>query len=87
MTKLNRTEARLRRHQRVRKNIFGTPEKPRLNVYRSLAEIYAQIIDDEKGHTLVAVSTIEPEVRKKIKKMKKIERSCLIVAATSISVA
>jgi large subunit ribosomal protein L18 len=75
MTKLNRTEARLRRHQRVRKNIFGTPEKPRLNVYRSLAEIYAQIIDDEKGHTLVAVSTIEPEVRKKIKKIKKIEQA------------
>jgi large subunit ribosomal protein L18 len=55
--------ARQRRHQRVRKNISGTPERPRLNVYRSLSEIYGQIIDDVAGHTLVSASTIDREVR------------------------
>ncbi len=75
MAKLNRTEARIRRHQRVRKNIFGTAAKPRLNVFRSQSDIYAQIIDDEKGHTLVAASSIEAELRKKLKKMKKTEQA------------
>jgi large subunit ribosomal protein L18 len=53
--------ARLRRHQRVRKNISGTAEKPRLNVYRSLNHIYAQVIDDVKGHTLVSASSLDKE--------------------------
>ncbi len=75
MSKMNRTEARIKRHQRVRRNIFGTPAKPRLNVFRSQAEIYAQIIDDEKGHTMVAASSIEPELRKKFKKIKKSEQA------------
>lgn len=51
--------ARIKRHQRVRKNISGTAERPRLNVYRSLNNIYAQIIDDVKGVTLVAASSLD----------------------------
>ena len=56
-------QARLRRHRRVRKTVVGTPERPRLNVFRSLEHIYAQIIDDSVGHTLVSASTLDQEVR------------------------
>lgn len=56
-------QARLRRHRRVRKTVVGTLERPRLNVFRSLEHIYAQIIDDSAGHTLVAASTLDKEVR------------------------
>ncbi|MBX6394789.1 MAG: 50S ribosomal protein L18 [Alicyclobacillaceae bacterium] len=66
-TKVNRKEARLRRHLRVRKKVFGTPERPRLNVFRSAKHIYAQVIDDTKGHTYVAASTLDPELRGKIR--------------------
>ena len=78
MAKLTRAEARIRRHARVRKNITGTPEKPRLNVFRSLAEIYAQIIDDEAGHTLASASTVDGELRKKAQKMTKTEQAKLV---------
>ena len=57
--KVNSNVARLRRHARVRKNISGTAERPRLNVFRSLNHIYAQIIDDTNGTTLVAASSLE----------------------------
>ncbi len=57
--KQNSNVARLRRHERVRKNISGTAEKPRLNVFRSLNHIYAQIIDDTKGITLVSASSLD----------------------------
>ena len=53
--------ARIKRHQRVRKNISGTAERPRLNVYRSLNHIYAQIIDDVNGVTLVAASSMDKD--------------------------
>lgn len=59
MAKENRSVGRKRRHARVRKKITGTNERPRLNVFRSLEHIYAQIIDDEAGHTLVSASTID----------------------------
>jgi large subunit ribosomal protein L18 len=55
--------ARLRRHARVRKRVQGTAEQPRLCVFRSLKHIYAQIIDDTQGHTLVAASTLDADVR------------------------
>jgi large subunit ribosomal protein L18 len=58
-----REEARERRRRRVRGKIFGTAERPRLNVFRSLEHIYAQIIDDEAGHTLAAASSTEKVVR------------------------
>lgn len=57
--------ARLRRHQRVRKNISGTAERPRLNVFRSLSNVYAQIIDDTKGVTLVSASSLDKELKDK----------------------
>ena len=57
---------RLRRHKRVRKKIFGTAERPRLCVFRSLRNIYAQVIDDEKRETLLTSSTLLPEIRNQI---------------------
>jgi large subunit ribosomal protein L18 len=62
--------ARLRRHTRVRRAISGTAERPRLDVFRSLNHIYAQIIDDTAGHTLVAASDVEKELRTNGKKKK-----------------
>ena len=56
--------ARTRRHIRVRKTLAGTPERPRLAVFRSLNHIYAQIIDDQAGQTMVAASDLEADVRK-----------------------
>ena len=63
----DRRKARARRHVRVRKRISGVPERPRLAVFRSLHHIYAQVIDDAMGRTLVAASSTEPEVRKALK--------------------
>ena len=62
-----RREATIRRHIRLRKRVSGTAERPRLSVYRSLHHIYAQIIDDTKGHTLVTASTVEPELQQQLK--------------------
>jgi large subunit ribosomal protein L18 len=78
MGKLSRSEARLRRHKRVRLSVVGTPARPRLNVYRSLVEIYAQVIDDEAGITLVAASTIDHELREKAKDLPKLEQAKLV---------
>ena len=66
INKPNRNEIRLRKHDRVRKKIEGTSERPRLNVYRSLKHIYAQIIDDSTGNTLVAASTIDEALKGKL---------------------
>ena len=65
-SKRDKNEIRLIRHERVRKKISGTPERPRLSVYRSNMHIYAQIIDDVAGKTLVACSTVEKEVAAQI---------------------
>ena len=59
VTKRDKNAQRLKRHRRVRGKISGTPERPRLNVFRSNANIYAQIIDDVAGNTLVSASTVE----------------------------
>lgn len=64
--KLDKRSARIKRHRRVRKKVFGTPEQPRLSVYKSIKHIYAQIIDDQNGITLVAASTLSPDVRDKV---------------------
>jgi len=56
-------EGRERRHKRIRKKVFGTLERPRLSVYRSLNHIYAQIIDDLKGYTVVAASSLDKEFK------------------------
>ena len=70
-TKRDRNEVRVIRHARVRKKISGTPNRPRLCVYRSNAHIYAQIIDDAKGMTLVAASTVEKDLAAQIGEMDK----------------
>lgn len=66
MAYTKRREDRRRRHMRSRNKIQGTPERPRLSVYRSLRHMHAQIIDDTVGRTLVAASTLEPEMRAKL---------------------
>lgn len=63
MAKKSRAERRKAIHKRIRKKVKGTPERPRLAVYRSLKHIYAQIIDDESGRTLVSASTLEKDLR------------------------
>ena len=78
MAKKSRTEARIRRHERVRKTITGTTERPRLNVFRSVAEIYAQVIDDEAGSTLVSASTVDHELRARIAGLTKTEQAKLV---------
>jgi len=67
LKKMDRNKLRKKRHLRVRNKVFGTAERPRLNVYRSLQHIYAQVIDDERGVTLVSASTLSPDIRDKIK--------------------
>lgn len=62
MAKKSRNEARLRRHRRVRKKIFGTPDRPRMNVFRSSTEIYVQLIDDFRGYTLASASSVDAEL-------------------------
>ncbi|QEK11183.1 50S ribosomal protein L18 [Crassaminicella thermophila] len=59
---------RQKRHLRIRNKVSGTPERPRLSIYRSLNNMYAQIIDDVKGHTLVSASTLDKEVKEKVSK-------------------
>lgn len=66
MVKVTPREMRRRRHLRVRKKISGTPQRPRLAVFRSSQHIYAQVIDDTIGHTLAAASDLEPAVRAQI---------------------
>lgn len=60
---LQKVESRRRRHQRVRKKVRGTAERPRLCVFRSSRHVYAQLIDDARGHTIVAASTMERDAR------------------------
>jgi large subunit ribosomal protein L18 len=71
MSERKRRSRRQRRHRRLRKRVHGTPERPRLSVFRSLGHIYAQIIDDERAHTLAAASTLESRVRDEIAGMDK----------------
>ncbi|HSE83157.1 MAG TPA: 50S ribosomal protein L18 [Thermodesulfobacteriota bacterium] len=65
-----RKEKRDIRHQRIRRKLEGTPNAPRLSVFKSLKHIYAQIIDDTKEHTIVAVSSLTPEIREKVQQAK-----------------
>lgn len=83
MARIKRNLARKRRHIRVRKRIQGTPDRPRLNVFRSLSEIYAQVIDDEAGVTLVSASTIDKELRGQMKDLNKSEQAALVGKAVA----
>ena len=69
---------RIVRHARVRKTVVGTSKRPRLNVYRSLNNIYAQVIDDEKGKTIVSASTLDKEVAEMIKGKTKTEAAKIV---------
>ena len=63
VSKKDSNAARIKRHYRVRKNVSGTPNRPRLNVFRSLSNIYAQVIDDTTGKTLVSASSLDKEIK------------------------
>ena len=75
ITKIDKNSERIKRHKRIRNKISGTPERPRLSVFRSSKHIYAQIIDDVNGVTLVAASTMEKSVAEAVKEMSKSEQA------------
>jgi large subunit ribosomal protein L18 len=88
ITKINKNAVRKARHDRSRRHIAGTTERPRLNVYRSLKHIYAQVIDDSVGNTLASASTLDPEVMAKLEGKNKKEAAALVgeaVAARALS--
>ena len=78
MPEIDRRGARLRRHARVRKHVVGTPERPRLNVFRSLRHIYAQVIDDSQGSTLVSASTVDREIEAQVQGLSKAEQAQVV---------
>ena len=79
MGKPNKTRlARKRRHARVRKKVVGTSQRPRLNVYRSLNHIYAQLIDDSQGQTLLAVSTFDSALGKNLGSKTRTEQAAVV---------
>jgi large subunit ribosomal protein L18 len=76
-------EARKRRQARVRKKVAGTPERPRLNVFRSAQHIYAQVIDDRAGRTLAAASDLDKELAGEIADKNKTERAAVVGRAVA----
>ena len=78
INKINKNEQRVKRHVRLRHDLAGTTQRPRLNVYRTLNHIYAQIIDDSKGVTLVACNTTQKDIRAKVEKMTNIEAATFV---------
>jgi large subunit ribosomal protein L18 len=78
MAEKSRSEARIRRHQRVRKSVQGTALRPRLSIFRSLSGIYAQVIDDSAGNTIASASSIDQELREKMKGLKKSEQAQMV---------
>ena len=67
ITKTSKDQTRQKVHSRIRKKILGTAERPRLNVYRSVNHIYAQVIDDAKGHTVAAASSLDADLKAALK--------------------
>ena len=76
--KIDKNAVRKARHYRQRRDLNGTSERPRLNVYRSTNHIYAQIIDDTTGNTLVAASTLDAEIKNELNEKTKTEASKLV---------
>ena len=83
MAKFSRSEARIRRHARVRKDLAGSAQRPRLSVYRSLNGIYAQIINDETGTTLVSASNIDRRLKADMDGKNKTEQAKLVGKAVA----
>jgi len=77
-TNKSRSVARVRRHVRTRKKVTGTAERPRLNVFRSLTQIYVQVIDDEAGRTLVSASSIDQELRGQMDGLNKTDQARIV---------
>ncbi len=75
---VDREKARARRHVHIRKRVEGTPERPRLNVFRSLSHIYAQVIDDSVGVTLASASTVDREIREQVAGLEKAEQAGVV---------
>ena len=76
--KADTKKARAKRHTRVRGKISGTPERPRLNVFRSAKHIYAQIIDDTIGNTLVSASTLQKDVKAELEKTNNVDAAAYL---------
>lgn len=81
MSTKSREQARRQRHRRVRAKVQGSPDRPRLNVFRSLKHIYVQVIDDQTGRTLAAVSTAEADLKSALAGKKKTEQAQAVGAA------
>jgi len=81
--KISRSKARQRRHLRVRKRVIGTPSRPRLNIFRSSSEIYAQVINDEAGSTMASASSIDHELRKDMSGKTKSEQAEIVGQAVA----
>ena len=78
ISKVDKNSVRKKRHDRTRRHILGTAERPSLNVYRSLNHIHAQVIDDEVGPTLAAASTLDAEVKAQLEGKNKKEAANLV---------
>ena len=78
VNKKSRSEVRLKKHRRMRNRFSGTAERPRLSVFRSNNHMYAQIIDDTVGNTLVAASTLEKDVKSELKKTNDVEAAAYL---------
>jgi len=73
-----RSEKRIIRHERIRRKIFGSVSKPRISIFISLKHVYAQLIDDEKGQTLISASTLEKELKEMLKGKNKTESAKVV---------
>ncbi len=78
VSKKSRQEVRMNKHRRLRNRFSGTPERPRLAVFRSNNHMYAQIIDDSIGNTLVAASTVEKEVKEQLEKTNNVDAAAYL---------
>nr|WP_330408009.1 50S ribosomal protein L18 [Vallitalea guaymasensis] len=76
--KTSRTKVRVKKHRRIRNNIIGTSERPRLVVFRSDKHMYAQVIDDLSGHTLAAASTVEKDIKSGLEKTNNVAAAVLV---------
>jgi large subunit ribosomal protein L18 len=78
LKKVDKNQKRVTRHERIRNKITGTPERPRLNIFKSSKHIYSQVIDDATGITLVSASTLDKELRDKVAELTKQEAAKLV---------